>query len=246
MRYAILSDLHGNEPALFAVRKRLQNVGAEHIVCLGDLVGYNPFPAACLKFASEHCDLVIRGNHDKAVAIQKTRFEMNEIAEAAIRWTQKKLSAQEVQLLAELRAGPLLAENGLLICHGTPIDEDRYLVNAIDAEDSFRYLSSYYPSIRLCAFGHTHVPLVVDEEGMSFCPQDGAAVKLSPNRRYLLNPGSVGQPRDGDSRAAFGILDTERQEFTVHRIPYSVEQTQKQIRDEGLPNFLAERLAVGR
>ena len=246
MRYAILSDLHGNEPALTAVVDRLRGIEVDRTVCLGDLVGYNPFPVPCLRFSREHCDLTIRGNHDKAVAGVQTRFEMNEVAEAAIRWTREALSARQLRGLAKLRAGPITAGDGLLVCHGTPMDEDRYLVAVEDARESFEFLFARYPLTRFCAFGHTHVAVVVDERRGATVPEDGAAVRLAPGRRYLLNPGSVGQPRDGDPRAAFGILDTERLEFTVHRVAYPLQRTQERIRAEGLPDFLAERLISGR
>ena len=245
MRYAILSDLHGNEPALLAVLKRLHNLLPDRIVCLGDLVGYNPFPAFCVQFALSDCDFVIRGNHDKAVAQLGTRFEMNEIAESAIRWTRETLSSHYIEHLAQLPAGPMLISNGLLICHGTPMDEDRYLVSVNDVQESFTFLYEHFRLTSFCAIGHTHIPLVIGERTSTVYPKNGLIVQLEPGRRYLLNPGSVGQPRDGDSRASFGILDTEQLEFTVHRVSYAVERTQERIIEAGLPEFLAERLAIG-
>lgn len=245
MRYAILSDLHGNEPALRAIIKRLQTLSPNRVVCLGDIVGYNPFPDFCVRFVSENCDFVLRGNHDKAVAQVETCFEMNGMAESAIRWTRAVLSTKHIEYLTQLPAGPVLLNDGLLICHGTPMDEDRYLVGTNDVRESFAFIGDNFRFARFCAVGHTHIPLVIGEGKETVYPKNGLVVKLERGRRYLLNPGSVGQPRDGDFRASFGILDTEQLEFIVYRVSYAVEQTQKRILEESLHRFLAERLAIG-
>ena len=245
MRYAILSDLHGNEPALRAVIQRLQILLPDRVVCLGDLVGYNPFPAFCVRFVFENCDFVLRGNHDKAVAQSGTCFEMNGIAASVIRWTRVALSTKHIEYLTQLPAGPILLSDGLLICHGTPMDEDRYLADINDVRESFAYIGENFRLARFCAVGHTHIPIVIGEGEKTVYPKNGLVVKLEQGRRYLLNPGSVGQPRDGDFRASFGILDTEQREFIVYRVSYAVEQTQKRILEKGLHRFLAERLAIG-
>jgi diadenosine tetraphosphatase ApaH/serine/threonine PP2A family protein phosphatase len=189
---------------------------------------------------------LVRGNHDKTVASLDNLEWFNEAARAAIQWTHDALAASSLRKLSDIPSGPLPVLDRLLICHGSPMDEDLYITRHRDVERSFEYMDRHHPGTRVCFFGHTHVPLIVDEDGEALVPPERFV--LQPERRYLINPGSVGQPRDRDPRASFGVLEIEEADSLVYRhyrVEYPVERTQEKIRGAGLPSMLAERLARG-
>ena len=242
MRYLILSDLHANLQALDAVLQDASALGYDQVAVLGDLVGYGADPAAVIDrtLALEPVEL-IRGNHDKVCAGLETPAGFNDAARVSIEWTREILSPRHLEILAELAKGPRQLADGITICHGAPLDEDHYVLSTWDAERA----SASAPS-PVCLFGHTHVPamLVIGNSGPESMRPQGE-VALSPGRR-LINVGSVGQPRDGDARAAYGVVDTSTGVVIFRRVEYDVEAAQTCIRRAGLPDWLADRLEIGR
>jgi len=247
---AVISDIHSNKEALDAVLSQIDGLGVETIFCLGDLVGYNADPDSCVQTVMSRSAEVIRGNHDKAVAGILNLDWFNPSARTAALWTRSKVSPESLETLRRLREGPREAADGtILLCHGTPYDEDAYLMDARSVDESYRCLEKKYSKVRFCFLGHTHVPAVVVRKRGSSKPQVmewRERIELTPAGVYLINPGSVGQPRDGIALASFGILDTGRMIYRNSRARYNVQETQRKILQAGLPSGLAQRLAEGR
>jgi len=248
---AVISDIHSNLEGLLAVLAEIDARGIEAVVCLGDLVGYNADPDSCVSAVTSRCAQVVRGNHDKAVAGFLHVEWFNPAARAAALWTRTAVRPETLETVRNLREGPwaLVDDESVLLCHGTPYDEDVYLMDAGSIAESFDILDSEHPDVRFCFHGHTHVPLVVTRRRANARPQviqRQETVELEPGAVYLINPGSVGQPRDGIALASFGILDTGRMIYTNVRARYAVQETQRKILLAGLPASLASRLAEGR
>lgn len=241
MRVAILSDIHSNLEALLSVRDHVGRLDADEVWVLGDLVGYGADPAAVLDVVKEMGTRVLCGNHDLAAVARFDVSWFNEAAAAALRWTQAQLGESGRDYLSTLE--PRL-DNGTVLVHGSvrdPVAE--YIVDVMSAAASFRE-----GEFELCFFGHTHLPSVFTLKGERVAGsmlQEGETIALRAGARYLLNPGSVGQPRDGDPRVSFMIYDDEAAEAVVHRVAYPLERTQEKIVAAGLPRWLAERLSVG-
>jgi predicted phosphodiesterase len=248
MRFLILSDIHANVDAFDAVLTATPRDTWDRALVLGDLVGYGAAPNAVVErvLALEPI-AVIRGNHDKAACRLADASDFNHVARVAAIWTAETLTSENRMYLERLAAGPRSIDDALEICHGAPFDEDHYV---FDRSDAARALDT--ASRPVCLFGHTHLPVVYRRDGegdAGFVPRmddDVLHVDLDADARYLVNPGSVGQPRDGDPRAAFAIYDGERRVLTLRRIEYPIETAQKRIFNAGLPPSLAHRLAVGR
>ena len=247
MRYLILSDIHANMDALDAVLDSLPQGSWDRVVVLGDLVGYGGAPNDVIERIRELDPLaIIRGNHDKASCGLDDGSNFNHVARVAAEWTGDILTSDNREYLRNLPAGPLTIDDRLEICHGSPDDEDHYI---FDAEDARRALEA--GDRQLCLFGHTHLPVIfrrAGDEYDGFIPEGDAelTLRLEDGVRYVVNPGSVGQPRDGDPRAAFAIYDTEGPQLTLRRVSYPVDAAQRRILGAGLPASLANRLAVGR
>ena len=251
MRALVLSDIHANIDALDAVLAEVSGDTYDQTLVLGDLVGYGASPNEVVDRIYELSpDIVIRGNHDKVAAGIEEPEHFNAMAAEAARWTYETLTTSNRTRVAELPIGPVQVTEEIEICHGTPYDEDVYV---FDHDGAIRALAS--ASGRLCFFGHTHVPVVFSvtpntAELEVLTPEIGAPdptiIQLDPNRRYLINPGSVGQPRDGDPRAAYGVYDSDESCVELRRVPYRVDRAQEKITAAGLPEALARRLGVGR
>lgn len=245
MRYLIFADIHGNLEAFQAVLKFVQKKKIDHYVFLGDLVGYGASPNEIIQRIQNLKPLsMIRGNHDKAVCGLDSVETFNPIAASAIYWTKSELTKRSLNFLNRLEKGPKLIHETITICHGAPFDEDYYIFGEFDAAEAFGYITT-----PLCFFGHTHFPFVYAEnetlvEG-TFMEGNTNEVKLEKGVRYLINPGSVGQPRDRNARAALAIYDSETQVIKFHRLEYNIEEAQRKILAERLPPALAERLALG-
>jgi diadenosine tetraphosphatase ApaH/serine/threonine PP2A family protein phosphatase len=244
MKYLILSDIHANLEALEAA---LSSAGDhDAVLVLGDLVGYGADPNAVIDCVRALPGVtIIRGNHDKVGAGIENVESFNHLARHAITWTATTLTPPNREWLAALPAGPAVIDALVEICHGSPFDEDVYIFDDLDARRAIN--ATERP---LCLFGHTHVPAVFkfDTDLKSIGPPRGARYRLpiDAGAKYLVNCGAVGQPRDGDPRAAFGTLDTETRTLTVVRVPYDVGVAQGKIIAAGLPEVLAQRLAIGR
>jgi diadenosine tetraphosphatase ApaH/serine/threonine PP2A family protein phosphatase len=245
MRYLVIADIHANIEALTAVLDAERDW--THVLVLGDLVGYGAAPNEVVDRIRELDPIaVIRGNHDKAACGIEDGSNFNQVARVAAVWTYETLTDENRTYLRELPAGPEAIDEHVEICHGAPFDEDQYI---FDGEDALRALGA---SARpLCLFAHTHLPVVFHYEQEAFDgfvpePDDVTTIALDPNARYLINAGSVGQPRDGDPRAAYGIYDSDALSLTLKRVVYPVDAAQRRILSAGLPASLANRLAVGR
>ena len=247
MRYFILSDIHANIDALEAVLAAAPAGTWDRAIVLGDLVGYGAEPGAVIDRVRElHPLVVIRGNHDKAACGIDDGSSFNYVARLAARWTFEALSPDHREYLRALPQGPVTIDQTIEICHGAPFDEDHYI---FDSEDARRALDA--ASRPVCLFGHTHLPVVFRRSPAlfdGFMPEgpDDSVLDVVAGLNYLVNVGSVGQPRDGDPRAAFGIFDSEGPSLVLRRVSYPVDAAQRRILNAGLPASLANRLAVGR
>lgn len=247
MRYLVLSDLHGNLQALEAVLADAAGEGYDQTLILGDLVGYGADPEAVITrtFALGSAAL-IRGNHDKVCAGLASAYGFNDIAQRSIAWTRMVLPPALLDRLAAMPAGPLTVTDDIEICHGAPFDEDYYIFDSRDASRAFVAVSR-----PICLFGHTHLPSLFIARagyGMPVEPDEdgeGWTWTVPRDAHVLINVGSVGQPRDGDPRAAYGLLDTTRRTIRVRRVDYDITGAQRRILDAGLPEWLAARLEKG-
>ena len=251
MRFLILSDIHSNLDALEAV---LAGTPAYDVVAnLGDIVGYGACPNEVIDRSRELGKIFVRGNHDKTCAGIADIRGFNYIAAAAVVWTNHALTPDNLAWLKALPQGPLPLEplTDVLVAHGSPRDEDEYLLGSDHAADSVDALDA-----PLTFFGHTHMQggfLINNSQEITFRPtyheeNENESWELALDRpgKYLINPGSVGQPRDGDWRASFAIYDSEARKIKFFRVIYDVAKAQKRIRDANLPERLAERLVHGR
>ena len=244
MRYLIISDIHANLEALEAVLAAATD-GWDHVIVLGDLVGYGADPNAVIDRVQALAPLaVIRGNHDKAACGLDDGENFNQIARFSAAWTNEQLTPANRDYLRQLPRGPIEIDERLEICHGAPFDEDHYIFDMFDAQRAFE--TARRP---LCVFGHTHLPVVFTLGGgvlTARVPEDDLRLlTLDQDARYVLNPGSVGQPRDGDPRAAFAIYESQGT-FEFRRVEYAISRAQRRISAAGLPQSLANRLAIGR
>jgi len=243
-RYLLISDIHGNLQALDAVLDDAASVGYDAVLCLGDLVGYGADPAAVIeKVMALQPVAIVRGNHDKVCAGIEPPTLFNDAARLSAEWTYSTLSAEERQVLADLPKGPTVVDDALEICHGSPFDEDHYVFSNQDADRSIHAAAT-----RLCFFGHTHLPAVFSSSDDPVIHHRGAPdgeLQLPESGPALINVGSVGQPRDGDPRAAYGVVDLKRGTISLRRVPYDIQAAQRRIRDAGLPAWLATRLERG-
>ena len=246
MRFLILSDIHANWEALQAVLADAEG-GYDQILCLGDLVGYGADPNAVVEWARRAVMIAVRGNHDKACAGLSDMDWFGSRARAAVEWTQEELSPANLEYLRHLPQGPQAVEN-FQILHGSPIDEDEYLIETADVLMVKPFLTH-----SLSFFGHTHLQggflaCRAGFEGIPGTPHgcQEHVVEIPAHCFCLANPGSVGQPRDGDPRAAYLLYSPEGQALEYRRVPYDVGAAQERIRRAGLPPALADRLAAGK
>lgn len=245
MRYLILSDIHSNREALDAVLAHA--AGAyDRILCCGDLVGYGADPNAVVDWVRANVASVVRGNHDKACAGLEDLEWFNPVARTSAEWTLKTLVPENADYLRRLPRGPS-AVDGFDIAHGSPLDEDEYLITVSDAAQMRPYIEK-----PLLFFGHTHLQggFFLHRNGIRKIapprmPFDETTVVLERDSAYLINPGSVGQPRDGDPRAAYVIYTAEERLISYRRVAYDIGSTQSKILKAGLPDLLAGRLATG-
>ena len=248
LRYLVLSDIHSN---LEALEKSLAVAEGKYdeVLCLGDLVGYGPDPNAVISRIQPLAKVIVRGNHDKACCGLMDTEDFNFLARAASEWTRTQLTPGHLEFLRNLPQGPVQVD-GIELVHGSPFDEDEYIFDSTGAVQAFQSTDS-----PLVFFGHSH-----HQGGFKLTPnkpirpvalsaiQDArpAVVTLQEDARFLLNPGSIGQPRDGDFRAAFAILDFDQERVDFYRTAYDLAQTQQKMRAAGLPEPLIARLEVGR
>lgn len=246
MKTIVISDLHSNEPALRAVLRHSARKRISRVLCMGDFVGYGAQPNQVVDEVRNlrGRKIYIRGNHDRVAIGADDGQGFNDVAKAAALWTRTRLSRANLSFLSKLPLGPFTVDGEILLCHGSPFDEDEYLFSEYDAFNVF----NAYPQ-RLIFFGHTHLPsfFVMRSDGAiaGWLIREPMSFRLEPGERYLINPGSVGQPRDRNPRAAYAIFDDVRQTIHFHRVEYELWKAQQPILEAGLPRILADRLLVG-
>ena len=248
MLYGIISDLHSNLEAVRAVLDEGKRLGIQKYLCLGDIVGYNANPKEVIDIVRDEVQpiAVIKGNHDEYVSSESELIGFNPQAAQAVEWTRAQLTLDDRRWLSSLPLTKNLWQLKTTIVHATLDSPEAwgYIFDKYYAENSFSYQRLPY-----CFIGHSHVPFAYEQiGGAKGVIQAGRyeEIRLNPNHKYLINVGSVGQPRDGDNRAAFCTFDSEERIVKLHRVAYDIETTQKKIYDAGLPDRLALRLQVGR
>jgi diadenosine tetraphosphatase ApaH/serine/threonine PP2A family protein phosphatase len=250
MRALVLSDIHGNLPALEAVLAAAEGAWDE-LWNLGDAVGYGAHPNEVLDRLRPLAKLHVRGNHDRVCSGLTSTHGFNPVAAEAASWTNRKLNVTNLEWLRAWPKGPIQASRRVTCAHGSPLHEDHYIVSMRDAWTPLQRMAT-----EITFFGHTHVQggfsqsqQEWEEDRPAYRGLDTAeqwTLSVAEGSRHLLNPGSVGQPRDGDWRAAFAIYNEEANEVVFHRVPYDVQAAQAAIREAHLPDRLASRLSSGR
>ncbi len=232
MRIAVISDIHSNLPALQRTFEVIDHLAVDRVYCLGDIVGYGPSPNECIDIIRERCAAVVKGNHDCGAIDELPLDHFNIYGKSAIRWTRTHLTETNVEYLRRL---PMLRVlDGVTLAHASPLNPEdwQYIFAWPDAERCFPAFST-----RICFIGHTHIPVIVGE--------DGSVNTFREGLRYLINVGSVGQARDGNPRISFGLLDTTASKFEFMRVDYNIEATASAILAARLPDYLAQRLFLG-
>jgi len=248
MRYLILSDIHSNIEALEASIQRAKQAGYDSALCCGDLVGYGPNPKEAIDGIRALNALTIRGNHDRVAAGIDEATQFNPHARRAIYWTREVLPESYREYLVSLPVGPLDVTEGVQLVHGAVSHEDDYIFTEADADDNFSLTDK-----KITFFGHSHFPVVfvTDARGqsnlaLSYECDEYIAVNCEPGKSMLVNPGSIGQPRDADPRASFAIWDQDQARIEFYRVEYDIARTQEKMRAAQLPTYLIDRLSQGR
>jgi len=250
VRYLIVSDIHSNWEALRGVLSHVRRKRYDRVVFLGDAVGYGASPNLVVGWLRSlgPSTVAVRGNHDRVCAGIDSADYFNRYAREACDWTLERLEARNLEYLRSMTAGPIELSEEIAICHGSAVDEDTYVFSAYDAHIAFEALPH-----SVVFFGHTHVPSLFElratEEGQQLDVQllsgRRLVLDLDPGRRYMINPGSVGQPRDRDPRASYAIYDTDQRRLYVYRVTYRVALARRRIIQAGLPPVLGDRLLYG-
>lgn len=240
MKYAIFGDIHANLEALETVLLDAANRDCTHFVCIGDIVGYNANPHECLKIVRDLECPVVRGNHDEEAALDSPLEGLNPLAKHALEWTRENLSDDDREFLINTRLVRQVRD--FTIVHATLDTPGNwgYVTNKFDAMASFGY--QFTP---VCFYGHTHTPKVY-VKGEVVEAREELEARIELGKKYFINVGSVGQPRDGDWRSSYATYDVEEQHIEVHRLEYDLEKTKDKIIQAGLPEMLANRLSVGK
>lgn len=243
MKIAILSDIHGNLEALESVLIEISRRKIDKIICLGDLIDYGPNPNEVIEITKRECDIIVMGNHDYAVIDESITKNFSPVARSSMIWTLNVLEEENKIFISSLK----LEENfkDIYIVHACPkypLDWT-YILNVNDAKIYFQYVDNFITLI-----GHTHIPAIYKKKFSyveHIIPNPFEKYHLDENYQYMLNPGSVGQPRDGDYRASFAILDLENLTFEIIKVDYDIRKTKKKILESDLPQILAYRLESG-
>lgn len=252
MKRAIISDIHGNFEALTAVMGRIGEIDVAEIICLGDIIGYGPDPIKCLDTVIDNCQLTILGNHDQAAIFDPEGF--NPVAMKAIYWTREQLENDTSDLERADRRWDFLGElprrhdeGEFLFVHGSPRDPTNEYVfpEMVYERELLSVLMSRFEKV--CFQGHTHIPGVFTETGSFITPEERDQMFRLEAEKWMINVGSVGQPRDGNPRSCFVVLDTDEKTVEYHRVEYDTETTREKIHDiPDLDNMLGDRLVTGR
>jgi predicted phosphodiesterase len=240
MKFAIIADIHGNLEAFQVVLDDIQKQKCTHVACIGDVVGYNANPKECLDIVRQMDIPCVKGNHDEYCSIEQSLEGFNPHAAEAVQWTRLQLTEVDRTWLRELKYIRMVANFSMV--HATLDGPQRwgYVFDKLAASASFPYQTT-----QVCFFGHTHVPVAFIRDSMV---RGGtySKFKVEPGKKYFVNVGAVGQPRDGNPKAAYVVFDMDANTIELRRLDYDIATTQKKIRAAGLPERLAERLAFGR
>ena len=242
MIYAVISDIHANLEALDVVLADIRKRKVDKILCLGDIVGYNADPNECVRIVEDQDIPSLEGNHDAVACGKEKPWGFNPVALDAANWTRDTLTEENRDFLKQL-PDDMVCNGRILAVHGAPGDRDTYLFTWEEIEPLFPALEER--NVDLCLFGHTHFPGIFGEDG-TYRPNEDGLFKLPEGKRFFINPGSVGQPRDADPRAAYALFNEDAREMRFVRLDYDRNKTAQKIVDSGLPPFLAERLMLGR
>lgn len=241
MRYAVLSDVHSNLEAVEVVLGDVEQKKIKDIAFLGDAVGYGPNPNECIDLLAERCKILLAGNHDWGVLGLTDISYFNEYARYAIEWTKSVLTEKNTKIIKSLPIKKESKDDNILFVHATPKDPEEwhYLLTLWDAEINFNYFDNNF-----CFLGHSHQPFIIERLPSGELVTHKEETRIKKGDRYIINAGSVGQPRDGDPRACYAIIDDEM--VRIVRIPYNIEKVQKKMKKVLLPSPLIERLSEGR
>jgi len=243
MRYAIISDIHSNLESLIAVLGKLSSHHVDSLFCLGDIVGYNANPNECVDIVRKEGIRCVLGNHDACACGLEEPDTFSAAARESVLWTREQLTESNRDLLRTLPRE--IAENNFLMFHGSIHDIHRYIITLHDAEKNIRMMSGLSSQPRIGFFGHTHAPVAFSYSLGKISLEQGEDLSLADAKTYLVNPGSVGQPRDRNPRAGFIVYDTEEKRVVFYRVEYDVKTCQEKVRAAGLPAMLADRLEKG-
>lgn len=240
MRYAVISDVHANLEALVSVLLDIRKVGIEEIFFLGDAVGYGPDPEKCLDILNIECKILIAGNHDWAVIGLTDIGFFNLYARQAIEWTIDRISPDKMEIMKAFKISESITEKDIFLVHSTPKKPENwyYLQTLTDAQINFEAFGA-----RICFLGHTHSPYIIEKKSSGELKIHRNKVWISDTSRYIINVGSVGQPRDRDPRPCYCVFDDGF--IHLRRIEYNIKKTQDKMMNYGLPHYLIERLSYG-
>ncbi len=242
MKFALISDIHGNLEALQKVLRDIETQGVEKIHFLGDVVGYGCNPNECVKLVNQHCDIKLLGNHDYAAMGLESTSSFNQIAQTSMQWTQSNLKKKSLEILADFEMQSKFLDYNLVhAAPGRPEDWN-YILNKEQASEEFEN----FPE-SICFVGHSHLPTIFIQDADGMISQSSRQkMQFSKDKRYIVNVGSVGQPRDNDPRSCYLIVNHEAGECEYRRVEYDIQKVQEKMRKALLPEFLIERLSVGK
>jgi predicted phosphodiesterase len=241
----IISDIHGNYEALTSVLAALDRANVDRIVCLGDIIGYGASPAECVDAIRERNITSILGNHERYFTGESPmQGYIRPATQHVIEWTQEHLNDEQTAFIKGLSSSHRLTDEILLV-HGSPLDPDEYILTGFALLANMGHLLTAFPGVTTCFFGHTHVPLAASYQVVETEFHATRALELRANETFMVNPGSVGQPRDGVPLASFAIYNRESRELSIQRVEYDLEGAQSRIREAGFEPMYAERLERG-
>lgn len=245
MKYGLIADVHGNLRAFQTALAYLRQAGIDKLLFLGDLVGYGAEPRECIELLREQPDLVaINGNHDRQLLGEKDQY-MRRTASRALDWARSRLEPEHIHYLQSLPQGQVI-DDVFIMVHGSLVSRDAYILKMQEVELNRKVMAEEFAGLKVCFFAHTHVPMLIGTDRVFTELAETKAFKLDPNDTFLINPGSVGQPRDGCPLASFGMFDSDRWTMTFVRQAYDIEGAKQAIVAAGLPKKFARRLELGR
>lgn len=244
MRLAVIADIHANLEALSAVQSHLDRQRVDQVVCLGDVIGYNASPSECVAHLMQGKVPTIRGNHERMI-LGKVGSDVRQETMDVIEFSQDLLSVEQMKWIESLPDHRIHMQEYLLV-HGSPRDPDEYLTTPDKLKTALAKMRATFGGLEICFFGHTHSPIVFSKDEAVEKIHEDRKVPLKRRHLYMVNPGSVGQPRDGCPKASYAILDTDEYAAHFFRVPYDVEGAKRRIKEAGLSDKLAARLTYGK